>query len=283
VGKIDLHVHSDVSDGKFSPEEIVRKAAALGLTTLALADHDSVGGVARALAAAREFPQLTVIPNVEISTDTEDGEVHILGYFVDYEDAALKESLERFRNSRRVRAEKMAERLNEIGVPVSWQRVQELAGDASLGRPHIARALLEQGHVSTFREAFEKYIGYGGPAYVPRDKMTPAEAVQLILKAQGLPGLAHPTTAGAPEKLLPELISAGLVAMEVYYNAYTPEQRRDLAKMAQRHRLIATGGSDYHGIENNQETMLGEAGVPVTAVTELLLLAEKRGISTATP
>jgi len=281
MGKIDLHVHSDASDGRFSPEEVVRRAAAAGLSVLALADHDSVAGVAPALEAARSFPELTVIPNVEISTDTDAGEVHILGYFVDYSDSGLNSSLERFRDSRLTRAQKMVARLKDLGMDIEWRRVRELAGEGSVGRPHVARALLEKGYIATFREAFEKYIGYGGPAYVSREKMTPAEAAGLILRAQGLPGLAHPFTVDDVEKLVIELKQAGLVALEAYYGEYSDRQRKELVRLAKKHDLIATGGSDYHGLENNNETMLGEAGVPQESVDRLLALARERKLKTA--
>ncbi|MFC1962259.1 PHP domain-containing protein [Chloroflexota bacterium] len=283
MGRIDLHVHSNASDGRFSPEEIVQKAAALGLTALALADHDSVAGVAPAVRAATAFPGLTVIPNVEISTDTDDGEVHVLGYFIDHTDAGLNANLEGFRNSRLTRVRKMLARLNDLGMPVAWQRVRELAGDGSFGRPHVARAMLEKGYITSFREAFEKYIGYGGPAYVPREKMTPDEAIDLILRARGLPGLAHPFTMANVAAMVAKLKEAGLVALEAYYNGYTPGQRKTLVSLAQKYHLITTGGSDYHGLDDSTETMLGNAGVPAESVKRLIALAEQRGRKVATP
>ncbi|MFH1651925.1 MAG: PHP domain-containing protein [Chloroflexota bacterium] len=275
MGKADLHVHSTASDGRYRPEEIVAKAAALGITALALADHDSVDGVAPALESARAFPDLTFIPNVEISTETDAGEIHILGYYLDYRDAELLTRLEGFRNSRLNRARKMLEKLEGLGMPLSWERVQEFAGTGAIGRPHVAQAMLEKGYITTFREAFDKYISHGGPAYVPRDKMTPAEAVALVVRARGLPGLAHPFTVNKLDTLLPELKAAGLEALEVYYDSYTPEQRQALGELARRFRLVPTGGSDYHGLEGMNETMLGEAGVPEKAVEKLRQRAEE--------
>jgi predicted metal-dependent phosphoesterase TrpH len=280
VGKVDLHIHSNVSDGRFSPEEVVRKAATLGLTVIALADHDSVDGVAPALTSAQSFPHLKVIPNVEISTDTTAGEVHILGYFIDYTDEGLKENLERFRNSRQMRARKMVARLKELGIHLDWQRVQGIAGTGSIGRPHVAQAMLEKGYIATFRDAFDKYIGYGGPAYVEREKMTPEEAVSLIVQAKGLPALAHPFTIDTPEAMIINLKPAGLTCVEAYYNNYSEQQRKILVSMANKHSLIATGGSDYHGLDYNDETMMGEAGVPDEAVEQLLSLAKQRGMKT---
>jgi len=281
MGKTDLHVHSTASDGRFHPEELVAKAAALGITALAIADHDSVDGVTPGLEAARAFPDLTFIPNVEISTDTDSGEVHILGYFIDYRDSELLARLEGFRNSRRNRARAMLAKLEGLGMPLSWERVQEFAGTGAIGRPHVAQAMLEKGYIATFREAFDKYIGHGGPAYVPRDKMTPAEAVALVLGSHGLPGLAHPGTVSNLETLLYELKDAGLEALEVHYGNYTPEQRQVLGEIARRYRLVPTGGSDYHGLEGMSETMLGEAGVPEKAVLRLRQRAQELGLREA--
>ena len=187
MSRIDLHVHSTASDGKFSPQAIVEKAAALGLTFMALSDHDTVEGIIPAQQAAAAFPGLNLIPAVEISTDARDGQAHVLGYFIDYTSASLATALDRFRNSRQLRAQAMIARLSNLGMNIEWQRVQEIAGDGSVGRPHIVQAMLEKKYIKTFTEAFDKYIGHGGPAYVERDKMTPEEAVELIIQSGGLP------------------------------------------------------------------------------------------------
>jgi len=182
VAKIDLHIHSTVSDGRLSPAEVVHKSVELGLTIIAITDHDSVDGIVPALAAAKAFPQLKVIPNVEISTDVPQGEVHVLGYFIDYTDYELKATLERMRDSRKRRAQGMIAKLGNLGLYIDWQRVQEIAGSGSIGRPHIAQAMLEKGYIASIKEAFTKYISRDGPAYVEREKMTPAEAVELIFR-----------------------------------------------------------------------------------------------------
>ena len=157
---VDLHVHSNASDGKFSPAEIVRKSAELGLTVIALTDHDTVDGVPPALEAAKAFPGLRVIPGVEISTDVPTGEVHVLGYFIDHTHHELCSILSKMRSSRQERARSMVARLRDLGLVVDWERVIELAGSGSIGRPHIAEALLEKGYISTFAEAFNKYLGW---------------------------------------------------------------------------------------------------------------------------
>jgi predicted metal-dependent phosphoesterase TrpH len=276
VSEIDLHLHSTASDGRFSPADIVRKAAEHGLTAIALADHDTVDGIVPALTAAEAFPRLRVIPCVEISTDVPDGEVHVLGYFVDYTDPEFAARLERMRRSRQGRAQGMISKLRDLGIHIEWQRVQEIAGGGAIGRPHLALALLEKGYVTSIKEAFTRYIGRGGPAYVEREKMTAVEAVALIVKADGLPVLAHPFTVNDPESLVIELKAAGLVGIEAYYNGYTADVIHQLVDLADRHNLITTGGSDYHGLDDSAETMIGGAGTPVASAEQLIALAEQR-------
>ncbi len=276
MSQVDLHIHSTASDGKFSPKAIVGRAAALGLTIIALADHDSVDGITPALEAAKAFPQMRVIPGVEISTDMPAGEAHILGYFLDYTDDELEAALERFRSSRQKRGQVMIAKLRDLGIKVDWQRVQEIAGDGSIGRPHVAQALLEKGYITSPREAFTRYIGHGCPAYVEREKMTPIEAVALIVRSKGLPVLAHPFTITGLEAIIVKLKAAGLVGIEAYYNGYTAEEIRSLVSLADRHKLITTGGSDYHGIDDSSETMIGGADVPMESAERLIALAEER-------
>jgi predicted metal-dependent phosphoesterase TrpH len=275
---VDLHVHSNASDGRFSPEEIVRKAAKSGLKYLALTDHDTVAGITAALGAARSYPGLIFIPGVEISTEVPAGEVHVLGYFIDYASSALQKELDRFHASRVDRAKGMVDKLAALGIDIDWARVQQLAGDASIGRPHVARAMLEKGYIANFEEAFEKYIGRGGPAYVERDKTTPAEAVALILSAGGLPVLAHPYTAEEPEKLIGELKKSGLVGVEAYYKDSSRGKTEAMVRLANKLGLIATGGTDYHGIDEINEVALGGVDVPLKAAESLVALAEKNKI-----
>jgi len=277
VNRVDLHIHSTASDGKYAPEEIVRKAAALGLRYIALTDHDSVDGIVPAMEAARAFPRLKFIPGVEISTDVPDGEVHVLGYFIDYTRKELADTLKRFRTSREGRGRGMVARLGELGIDISWQRVQEIAGDGAIGRPHIAQAMLEKGYITSFKEAFDKYIGRDGPAYVEREKMTPEEAVALIIRSGGLPVLAHPFTVKEPEKRIADLQAVGLVGIEAFYKDNTEEETTRLVALADKFGLIVTGGSDFHGIEDSHEVTLGGVDVPLKAAERLIALAGKRG------
>ncbi len=280
MSKVDLHIHSTASDGKYPPQEVVRKAAEAGLTTIALTDHDTVDGIAAALTAAKSFPGLRVIPGVEVSTDVEDGEIHVLGFFMDYTDPDLSATLAHFRASRETRAKKIVAKLASLGISIDWERVQQLAGDGTIGRPHIAQAMLEQGYITSLREAFNKYIGRTGPAYVEREKMTPPEAVKLILKARGLPVLAHPFSTKNPEHWVARLKRAGLCGLEAYYADHTPEDTEHLLQLAAKYALVVTGGSDFHGLESGIGAPLGGVEVPEEAANRLIALAEKRGLKT---
>jgi predicted metal-dependent phosphoesterase TrpH len=276
VSQVDLHIHSSASDGRLSPEEVVRESARLGLKVIALTDHDTVAGVAPALAAAKAFPELTVIPGVELSTDEPQGEVHVLGYFIDYTDSELVARLDRMRSSRCERAQAMINRLGDLGIKIEWSRVQEIAGSGSVGRPHLAQAMLEKGYIGSLKEAFTNYIGRDGPAYVQRRKLTPAAAVELILRFKGLPVLAHPLTAHDPEALVVRLKAAGLVGIEACYKDYSAAEVARLRGLAEEHNLVVTGGSDYHGLDDRAEVIIGGADVPFSAAEQLIALAQWR-------
>jgi len=274
LGQADLHIHSTASDGRLTPAEVVKEAAERGLKFIALTDHDTVEGIVPAKAAAKSFPNLKLIPGVEISTDIPDGEVHVLGYFIDYTSRELGAKLDQFRNSRLNRARGMVAKLDKLGIPLDWQRIQQIAGSSVMGRPHIAQAMLEKGYIDTFKQAFTDYIGRDGPAYVEREKVTPAEAVALIIKARGQAVLAHPFTAGDPEAMTIELKSAGMVGIETYYNGYTDEEIEQLVAIAERHNLITTGGSDFHGLDSS-ESAIGGIDLPLESVEELIAKARQ--------
>ena len=283
MSRVDLHIHSSASDGRFSPAEVVRKSAEAGLTVIALADHDNIDGIVPALEAAKDFPWLKVIPGVEISVDAPEGEVHMLGYFIDYTDQEFLANLEKMGNSRQKRAQGMLAKLANLGLTIEWERVKEIAGRGSVGRPHIATALLEKGYIASIKEAFTKYIGWSGPAYVEREKMSPTEAVELILRAKGLPVLAHPLTINDPETLIIELKTSGLVGLEAYYKDYSKEEINRLVSLAEKYGLIATGGSDYHGLDDSAEVMIGGVAVPDKLAEQLIALAEQRMLKPASP
>jgi predicted metal-dependent phosphoesterase TrpH len=254
-------------------------AVRVGLDVIAVTDHDTIDGVVPALNAAQASPSLTVIPGVEINTDVPRGEVHILGYFIDYTDKKLAATLQKLRDSRRERAQKMIAKLGKLGMKIDWQRVSELVQGGSVCRPHIARALFEKGYVGSEKEAFDKYIGHDGPAYVERYKLLPIEVVKLILDAKGLPVLAHPADIAGLDELVPKLKAVGLVGLEVYYRDYSSEIVARLAKIAEKYDLIPTGGTDYHAFGDGSEVEIGGATTPARSVEQLFTLASKRGLS----
>ena len=258
----DLHTHTTISDGILSPAELVNQAAAAGVTYLAITDHDSTDGLPEAERAAAAHPGLTLIPGIEISTDVPDGEAHMLGYLFDTENADLQATLASFRDDRVERARRMVENLARLGVPVAWERVQQIAGDGAIGRPHIAQALMEADHVPSIRDAFDRYISNDGPAYAGRRKMAPEEAIRLIRAYGGLPVLAHPAETPGLEDMLPSMVETGLTGIEVYYGLYPAEERDKYQKLADTHGLLATGGSDYHGPGRAAECDLGASNTP---------------------
>jgi len=273
---IDLHTHSTASDGIYSPTELLGRAHEVGLRVLALTDHDTTDGVEEAAKAAAAL-DIDFIPGIEINTDVSGGEVHVLGYFPEFQRPAFQAVLKVLRDARERRGQRIVELLNEQGINVSWERVREIAQGA-VGRPHVAKALLEAGYVQTIGEAFDKYIGSTCPAYVPRYRLTPDDAVRLIASANGLPVIAHPVDLPGLNQLrdwLPELCAAGMVGLETYYGSYTEEQEQALRALADQYQLIPTGGSDFHG-PGMHPTPLGGRHVPYQAVERLKAEAAKR-------
>jgi len=268
--KADLHIHTTASDGRFAHAEIVSKAAHMGLSVVAITDHDSVDGIQSALDAAESY-QVLVIPGVEISTNTSKGEAHILGYFINHRHPGLLRVLDELRASRRDRGRKMVAKLADMGLPLEWERVLQFASGGTIGRPHIAQAMLEQGHISTLKEAFVKYIPRGGPAYVERKKLTPTEAITVILEADGLPFLAHPGDIDNLESFVRELKRDGIVGLEVYYGTYPPRKIARLESLAKKYDLIASGGSDYHGLDQAIGSEMGHTDVPRVSLERLIL------------
>ena len=273
---IDLHTHSTASDGIYSPTELLQRAKSIGLRILALTDHDTTGGLDEAARAAAAL-DIDFIPGIEINTDIAGGEVHVLGYFPEYQRPAFQAVLKILRDARERRGQRMVELLNEQGINVSWERVRAIA-EGAVGRPHVAKALLEAGYVQTIGEAFDKYIGTGCYAYVPRYRLTPEDAVHLIASANGLPVMAHPVELPGLEELrnwLPGLKEAGMVGLETYYGPYTTEEEQALRALADEYDLIPTGGTDFHG-PGIHPTPLGGRYVPYEAVERLKAAAAQR-------
>ncbi len=272
--RIDLHTHSTASDGLYTPAELARLAHEVGLDLIALTDHDSTDGLAPAQAAGAPLG-LTVIPGIEINTSLVEtrGEAHILGYFVDPANAGLQANLRLLRDARERRGERMVEKLRANGYMITWERVRELAGGA-VGRPHVARALMEAGYATSVSDAFDRYLNWGAPGYVPRYRISPNDAIRMIRAAGGVPTLAHPAyTMYLDERVLPTLVSQGLLGLECYYGQYDEVIVNRLLALADRFGLVATGGSDYHG-PNIHPTPLGARYVPPSTVDKLRAASE---------
>lgn len=273
---VDLHTHSTASDGIYAPGELLRRAREAGLRVLALTDHDTTNGIAEAAEAARKL-DIDFIPGIELNTDTSGGEVHILGYFPEFERPAFQAVLKTLRDARERRGQRMVELLNEHGIAISWERVREIA-QGTVGRPHVAKALIEAGYVQSVSEAFQKYIGKGCIGFVPRYHLSPVDATRLIDSANGLPVIAHPLDLPGLTTLrewLPDLCAAGMVGLETYYGPYTTENERELLALANEYQLIPTGGSDFHG-PGIHPTPLGGRHVPYEAVERLKAAASQR-------
>ncbi|MCH7810027.1 MAG: PHP domain-containing protein [Chloroflexi bacterium] len=275
----DLHLHSTISDGRLKPAEIVDLAYKNGVRVMALTDHDIVDGLPDAFEAAEKYDDLTLIPGIEMSTDVPGNEVHILGHFIDWQSEDFRAKLAHLQDSRLGRARRMVERLGELGKPVEWERVQSFA-EGSVGRPHIALALIEAGHVESVNEAFDQYISRTGPAYVERERLEPEEVVATILGVGGLATLAHPRelhAAGSLDVLLERLRAAGLTGMETYYQDYDAGEVEMFRQICERNELLPLGGSDFHGLGGPKQREPGDIPLPIEPVNELFRLAEERG------
>jgi predicted metal-dependent phosphoesterase TrpH len=265
-GLIDLHLHSTCSDGSSTPEEVVQRAARLGLKFISLTDHDSVSGVAAAQKAG-EALGVQVVPGAELSAQYEGCDVHILAYFVDHTSESLIGSLSRYQDERRNRAERIVKRLNHLGVKVSFEQVLAKANGASIGRPHVADVLVEQGVCFSPNEAFYKYLGYGKAAYEEKYMMSPSEAVEVIHKAGGVAVLAHPILYQSDD-LLPGLFEEGLDGIEVWHIKHKSEDSRRYGAFAEEHGLLKSGGSDCHG-DARGDAIMGKVQVPVSVYQNL--------------
>ncbi len=275
---IDLHTHSLRSDGALTPAELVRRAAVRGVRIQALSDHDTLSGVAEATAEGERLG-VRIIPATELNTESEWGDVHILGYFLDPADDALEQRLRWLRENRGRRIELMVEKLNEQGFTISLARVLEIASGGSLGRPHLAQALFEAGHVPSYDAAFDTLIAKDAPAYVSRVGLTPLEAVRLVVEHGGVPSLAHPFTVVGLEELLTLLVDAGLAGIESYYGSHSPATTAQCLRLAARYSLVPTGGSDFHG-RGEHGADLGGVFVPPETIPALEARLTRRTAAT---
>ena len=259
-GTVDLHAHTNYSDGLMTPEELVAEAGSLGLAAVGVTDHDAIGGIDRAMAAGKKLG-VEVVPGVEMSCSTNGVDVHVLGYYMDYHDEALLQFLEVIRQKRTERAERMVTKLVEIGVSIKMDRVRELASGAAIGRPHVAQALVEAKVVRTADEAFSRYIGYDGPAYFPKMVLSPREAVEFIHRHDGVAVVAHPGNYHQDAALY-SVIEAGADGVEVWHPDHNQRNVDHYREVAQKNGLLMTGGSDCHGGRKEGKVYLGMVAIP---------------------
>lgn len=275
--KIDLHSHTTASDGRTSPTESVQLAARKGLAALAITDHDSVSGIGEALEAAQGL-DLEIIPGIEVSTGLNGMDIHVLGYFLDYEDEQLQQDLALLRETRNKRNELMIARLNELGIDITYEEVaaKQKTKEGNIGRPHIAEVLIDKQVVSSMEEAFREYLGKHGKAYIHPPRISPEEGVELILRYGGIPVLAHPGLYDL-DHIIPSLVEVGLKGIEVFHPDHTDRDKEKYLRMAERYGLIVTGGSDYHGERNGVifHADLGSQAVPPEALMKLKELKRK--------
>ena len=250
---IDLHTHTTASDGSLSPTELVQQAAALGLSALAVTDHDTLGGLAEAQAAARPIG-LDLVPGVELSVEDEGGRFHLLGYLFDPDNAPLQTALKTLRASRAARNEQMALKMAELGLPVTLDDVRAEAGEDAdvIARPHFAKALIKKGVVHSAPEAFERYLSTGKPLYQPKEVLTPRDAIALLHAAGGVAVMAHPglvplSTDALAQRIKSLAREAGMDGLEAYYSQHNPAETDRFLSVARQNNLLVTGGSDFHG------------------------------------
>ncbi|NQU95558.1 MAG: PHP domain-containing protein [Candidatus Omnitrophica bacterium] len=263
----DLHVHTHFSDGTFTPKEVVRVACERGLSAIAICDHDCVDGIDPAMECAKST-SLEIIPGVELTVIDENKEIHMLGYFISWKEKWFQELLKKVQRERIGRVHKMIEKLKACNITIDVGRVMQIDGRrGSVGRLHLARALAQTGAVSSVKEAFNKYIGDNKPCYVEDIGFSPKEAIDIIVKAKGVPVLAHPKTIG-DNTLVQRIIKSGIRGIEVYHTDQKSSDSKKYEKIAKDYGLLATGGSDCHGL-GKQKILMGSVKIPYSTVQEL--------------
>lgn len=265
--KADLHIHTTASDGLMSPKEVVRWASVKRLTAIGITDHDTVNGISLAEEVSSEY-KVEIVPGIELSTLYEEEEIHILGYYIDYKAAWFLETLEKIQNSRYKRAENIVSKLNGLGVDITMEKVKSIADNGAVGRPHIARAMIDKGYISNIKEAFKSYIGKDCPAYVERYKLSSGEAIDIIKQLGGISVIAHPGLIKNKANI-GKIIDLGIDGIEVYHSKHDDETVRNALAIASSRKLLITGGSDCHGMKVNNEPILGNCSVDYKYVLKL--------------
>ncbi|HTY38854.1 MAG TPA: PHP domain-containing protein [Bacteroidota bacterium] len=264
AGRADLHTHTTHSDGAHEPHDLIQRAHNLGIEVLSITDHDNVGALDEGIEWGKSFG-MEVITGLELSVSLGEKDVHVLAYFVDHRNQDLLDYLTFFRRERLKRAERIVQKLNKMNVPLKLEAVLEQAGVGSVGRPHVANALLDGGFIGAYHEAFEKFIGNGGPAFEKKYQLSPADAFKLVNKAGGLSFLAHPGK-HISELDLSQLIKNGLDGIEVVHPAHDDKLREYYRGLVNQYFLLESGGSDFHGGKKNDDHTLGMFTVPMHVV-----------------
>jgi predicted metal-dependent phosphoesterase TrpH len=270
---VDLHAHSTASDGSRSPTDVVTAAKAAGLSAIALTDHDTMAGIAEAIVAG-QAAAVRVVPGVELSATDDDREVHLLGLHI-HRANALDDALRTFRDRRHARAEQIVAKLNELGVSITFDDVLARAGDAAIGRPHLARVLIAGGWARDSREAFDRYLGAGRPAYVPKHRLSVGDAIALVHAGGGLAILAHPGGDGRRDTV-ERYVALGLDGLEVRHPGHSAEDINRLGALASFFKLVQSGGSDWHGASEGPR-VLGVMRVPMAWLDAQDARVESRG------
>lgn len=271
----DLHIHSTFSDGTLNPQLLIEKAINIGLTGIAITDHDSFDGLQGTIDYIKNNSlKIDFVPGIELNTEPEEegNEVHVLGYYIGYNDAGFRDRLLEIRDQRRNRAIQMVAKLNDLGFKINFENVVSLAGSDLIGRPHVAKAMVEAGYAENIDQVFEKYIEYGRPAYVRRYKFSPREAISLIKSSGGIAVLAHPGLIKS-QSLISKYLNEGIDGLEVYYPQHTFRQTENYLELARENKLLITGGSDYHGPGSSESrAQLGASGID----SEMMLAIKSR-------
>jgi hypothetical protein len=267
----DLHVHTNLSDGTFTPEKVVEYARAKGLAAVAITDHDCCAGVSPAIIAARSL-DVEIIPGVELTAEIDDSEMHILGYLMDWQDSSFTRKLEEISRARKDRAKEILKKLRRYGVNITDEELFEFSAPGCVGRLHIARLLFKKGYISSVAEAFSKYIGNTCSCYVEKFKLTPKEAVDMISKVGGVSVVAHPKTINLQGKsiddIIVSLVKDGIRGVEVYHSDHSRKDEKNFRALAEKHGLLITGGSDCHGL-GKKEVLIGKVKIPYELVEAL--------------
>lgn len=256
----DLHIHTCFSDGTQTPAKVVELAGQTKVTAIAITDHDEVKGVALAKEAARSL-SLEIVNGIELTTENLVNEIHVLGLFIDINNAHLLEVIAQIQIDREKRIYKICDKLSKLGLAIDPEEIFSIAGHRAAGRPHVAQAMVKKGYVDSFKEAFNRYIDFRGPAYVAHYRLNPADAIKLIKEAKGLAIFAHPAVSNC-DQLIPDLMAAGLDGIEVFYPSHGPNTIQRYLNLAEKYGLLVTGGTDFHGTASGREIRIADVTLP---------------------